>query len=73
MADATQERVIAKTARSGKLTDLTNAPNAIYRGEQTYFCAMACLRAFEQKIRSSYGRWVSTIRPCLLMKSLPIC
>ena len=49
MADATQERVIAKTARSGKLTDVTNAPSAIYRGEQTYFCAIACLRAFEQK------------------------
>ena len=49
MADATQERVIAKTARRGKLTDLTNAPSALYRGKQTYFCAIAYLRAFEQK------------------------
>jgi hypothetical protein len=49
MADATRERVIAKTAQSGKLTDLTNAPNAIYRGQQAHFCTVACLRTFEQK------------------------
>lgn len=47
-ADETQETAPAKTACAGKLKDPTNFPSAIYRGEQIYFCTIACLRAFEQ-------------------------
>jgi len=37
-----------KTVCGGKLTDPTNYPSAMYRGERIYFCTRACLRVFEQ-------------------------
>jgi len=37
-----------KTACEGKLTDPTNYPSAMYRGERVYFCTRACMRVFEQ-------------------------
>ena len=41
---------IAKTACGGILTDpeTENYPSADYKGERFYFCARACLRAFEK-------------------------
>ena len=37
-----------RTACGGTLEDPENFPSAIYRGEQIYFCTLACLRSFEQ-------------------------
>lgn len=37
-----------KTACGGVIKDPSKYPSAEYRGEQTYFCTRACLRAFEQ-------------------------
>jgi YHS domain-containing protein len=48
MADETQQTPSGKTACGGKLKDPKNFPSAIYRGEQIYFCTIACLRVFEQ-------------------------
>ena len=39
---------IAKTACGGKLKDTAGFPDAVYHGEQVYFCTRACLHAFEQ-------------------------
>jgi YHS domain-containing protein len=47
-ADENQETASAKTACGGELKDPMNFPSAIYRGEQIYFCTIACPRAFEQ-------------------------
>ena len=48
MEEKKQQSCIAKTACGGKLKDTTGYPTAMYRGEQVYFCKLACLRAFEQ-------------------------
>lgn len=37
----------AVTVCGGKIAEPDRYPSAIYRGQRIYFCAQACLRAFE--------------------------
>lgn len=48
MEEELQQTYIGKTACGGKLKEASDFPSAIYRGERIYFCAGACLRAFER-------------------------
>lgn len=48
MEDERQGNRMAKTACGGRLKDTSSFASAVYRGEQVYFCNIACLRVFEQ-------------------------
>ena len=37
-----------KTACGGTISDPENFQSAVYRGEQVYFCTLACLKGFQE-------------------------
>ena len=37
----------AVTVCGGRIKDASLYPSALYRGERVFFCALACMRAFE--------------------------